>query len=106
MAMDGSIFSQSSYSNNKHPIFNHSALGFSYENGRIDVSVHPFTGGSHPTDVRITTRYSDYWSESISGTVHEVSFGVLGWEVVVDGRAWKWMCDRVCRVGVLDFVNE
>lgn len=49
-----------------------SALGFDYEKGRIDVSVHPFTGGSHPTDVRITTRYSDNWSESVSGTVHEV----------------------------------
>ncbi len=50
----------------------HSALGFDYEKGRIDVSVHPFTGGSHPTDVRITTRYSQNWSESVSGTVHEV----------------------------------
>jgi hypothetical protein len=41
--------------------------------GRLDVSVHPFTGGSHPTDVRITTRYSsDLWLQGVSGTVHEV----------------------------------
>lgn len=41
--------------------------------GRLDVSVHPFTGGSHPTDVRITTRYSpENWLEGIGGTVHEV----------------------------------
>lgn len=33
------------------------AIGFDFEKGRLDVSVHPFTGGSHPTDVRITTRY-------------------------------------------------
>jgi Zn-dependent M32 family carboxypeptidase len=52
--------------------YTHSALGFDYDKGRIDVSVHPFTGGSHPTDVRITTRYSENWSESVSGTVHEV----------------------------------
>lgn len=49
------------------------ALGFDYSLGRIDTSVHPFTGGSHPTDVRITTRYSeDKWIEGVSATVHEV----------------------------------
>lgn len=32
-------------------------LGFNLENGRLDVSVHPFTGGTHPTDVRMTTRF-------------------------------------------------
>lgn len=49
------------------------AIGFDFDKGRLDVSVHPFTGGSHPTDVRITTRYSsDQWVEGISGTIHEV----------------------------------
>jgi len=33
-------------------------IGFDFDRGRMDVSVHPFTGGSHPSDVRITTRYS------------------------------------------------
>lgn len=38
----------------------------------MDVSVHPFTGGSHPTDVRITSRYSeDNWIEGMAGTIHE-----------------------------------
>ena len=32
-------------------------LGFNLEHGRLDVSVHPFTGGTHPTDVRMTTRF-------------------------------------------------
>jgi carboxypeptidase Taq len=32
------------------------ALGFSFEQGRLDESDHPFTGGS-PGDVRITTRF-------------------------------------------------
>ena len=37
------------------------------------MSTHPFTGGPHPTDVRITTRYSsDNWLEGMAGTVHEV----------------------------------
>jgi carboxypeptidase Taq len=49
------------------------AMGFDFNQGRLDVSVHPFTGGPHPTDVRITTRYSkDNWLDGISGTVHEV----------------------------------
>ena len=48
------------------------AIGFDFERGRMDVSVHPFTGGSHPSDVRITTRYSeDNWIEGIAGTIHE-----------------------------------
>lgn len=31
-------------------------LGFDMNKGRLDVSVHPFTGGPSPSDVRITTR--------------------------------------------------
>mmetsp|Transcript_8164 Transcript_8164/g.19886 ORF Transcript_8164/g.19886 Transcript_8164/m.19886 type:complete len:574 (+) Transcript_8164:16-1737(+) len=48
------------------------AIGFDFKLGRMDVSVHPFTGGSHPTDVRITTRYSEEnWIEGVAGTIHE-----------------------------------
>eukprot|EP00611_Tribonema_gayanum_P022629 TRINITY_DN4582_c0_g1_i1.p1 TRINITY_DN4582_c0_g1~~TRINITY_DN4582_c0_g1_i1.p1 ORF type:complete len:607 (-),score=157.70 TRINITY_DN4582_c0_g1_i1:343-1935(-) len=47
-------------------------LGFNLDHGRLDVSPHPFTSGFHPTDVRITTRYSENWIEGIAGTVHEV----------------------------------
>lgn len=37
-----------------------------------DVSVHPFTGGAGPGDVRITTRYSTKSPfEGIMGTIHE-----------------------------------
>jgi len=49
------------------------AIGFDMSSGRLDVSTHPFTGGPHPTDVRITTRYStDNWKDGVTGTVHEV----------------------------------
>lgn len=34
------------------------AIGFNFDNGRLDVSHHPFCGGV-PRDVRITTRYQD-----------------------------------------------
>ncbi len=47
-------------------------MGFCLNTGRMDVSVHPFTGGSHPTDVRITTRFKeDDLLEGLTGTVHE-----------------------------------
>ena len=48
-------------------------MGFDLARGRIDVSAHPFTGGSHASDVRITTRYSaTNWLEGLAGAVHEV----------------------------------
>ncbi len=47
------------------------ALGFSFEQGRLDESDHPFTGGA-PGDVRITTRFAP--QDVLSGVmavVHE-----------------------------------
>ena len=38
----------------------------------MDVSVHPFTGGSHPSDVRMTTRFKlNDISEGLTGAIHE-----------------------------------
>jgi regulation of enolase protein 1 (concanavalin A-like superfamily) len=49
------------------------------------VSTHPFTGGPHPTDVRITTRYSsDNWLEGMAGTVHEVGHALYERVTVFD----------------------
>jgi carboxypeptidase Taq len=48
------------------------ALGFDTTKGRLDVSVHPFTGGSHPTDVRMTTRFKEQdLTEGLTGAIHE-----------------------------------
>lgn len=47
-------------------------MGFDTEHGRLDVSVHPFTGGAHPTDVRMTTRFKAHdLTEGLTGAVHE-----------------------------------
>lgn len=47
-------------------------LGFDTNNGRLDVSVHPFTGGAHPTDVRMTTRFKEHdLTEGLTGAIHE-----------------------------------
>ncbi len=52
-------------------------IGFAFDKGRMDVSVHPFCGGSHPTDVRITTRYrSDNFVESLYAVIHETGHGL------------------------------
>jgi carboxypeptidase Taq len=47
-------------------------LGYDFEHGRVDVSVHPVTFGLHPDDARITTRYKkEDITEGITGAVHE-----------------------------------
>jgi carboxypeptidase Taq len=52
-------------------------LGFDLDAGRQDRSVHPFTGGTHPTDVRLTTRISeDNLSAAVFGTIHECGHGL------------------------------
>jgi carboxypeptidase Taq len=46
-------------------------LGFDLHHGRIDVSAHPFTGGT-ADDVRITTRYDEKdFARSLMGMLHE-----------------------------------
>ncbi|MEM7427746.1 MAG: carboxypeptidase M32, partial [Pseudomonadota bacterium] len=46
-------------------------LGFDFAHGRLDVSHHPFSGGT-PDDSRITTRYDDGdFTLSLMGVIHE-----------------------------------
>ncbi len=52
-------------------------IGFDFDMGRMDVSVHPFCGGGHPTDVRITTRYrSESFIDSLFAVIHESGHGI------------------------------
>lgn len=53
------------------------ALGFRMEDGRLDTSVHPFTVGVNPHDVRLTTHsYADDLLGSLTGTIHECGHGL------------------------------
>lgn len=46
-------------------------IGFDFNHGRLDTSLHPFCGGT-PDDVRITTRYNeDQFADAMMGVVHE-----------------------------------
>ncbi len=46
-------------------------IGFDFDKGRLDVSSHPFSGGT-PDDVRITTRYNEKdYTDSLMSVFHE-----------------------------------
>jgi carboxypeptidase Taq len=47
------------------------SVGFDFNHGRLDVSAHPFCGGS-AEDVRLTTRYEDAdFTQAFMGVLHE-----------------------------------
>src|SRR3954469_12827429 len=52
-------------------------MGFDLEAGRQDKSIHPFTGGTHPRDVRLTTRlHPENPFPGLFGTIHEGGHGL------------------------------
>ncbi|MDQ0245326.1 carboxypeptidase Taq [Bacillus fengqiuensis] len=47
-------------------------LGYDFQAGRLDETVHPFATGLNPGDVRITTKYDESdFRTAIFGTIHE-----------------------------------
>ncbi|MDI1284850.1 MAG: carboxypeptidase M32 [Reyranella sp.] len=61
-------------------------IGFDFHHGRLDVSAHPFTGGT-ADDVRITTRYDEAdFARSLMGVLHETGHGL--YEAGLP-RAWR-----------------
>lgn len=47
-------------------------MGYDFQAGRLDETVHPFATGLNPGDVRITTRYhKNDWRTAVFGTIHE-----------------------------------
>jgi carboxypeptidase Taq len=52
-------------------------MGFDFDRGRIDISVHPFCSGTNPGDVRITTRFrEDGFADALTATMHESGHGL------------------------------
>jgi carboxypeptidase Taq len=52
-------------------------IGFDFEAGRLDESTHPFCGGTHCRDVRMTTRFhEDNVNDAIGSTMHESGHGI------------------------------
>jgi len=68
-------------------------IGFDFARGRLDVSAHPFCGGT-PDDVRITTRYDeDDFARALMGVLHETGHALYQrglpaeWRLQPVGRA-------------------
>lgn len=52
-------------------------LGYDFQRGRLDTTVHPFEVSFTRNDVRITTRYNrNYLPASVFGTAHETGHGL------------------------------
>jgi carboxypeptidase Taq len=52
-------------------------LGYDFERGRLDLTVHPFTSGNSFRDARITTRFQDdYPVSTILSSVHEAGHAI------------------------------
>ena len=61
-------------------------LGFDFNRGRLDVSLHPFCGGA-TNDVRLTTRYDEAdFAQSLMGVLHET-----GHALYEQGRPTAWL---------------
>ncbi|MDR3438408.1 carboxypeptidase M32 [Telmatospirillum sp.] len=68
-------------------------LGFDFDHGRLDVSQHPFCGGT-PDDIRITTRYDENdFIKSLLSVLHETGHALYerglppAWRTQPVGRA-------------------
>ncbi len=69
MSADGDYPTETQIALNKEML---TTLGFDFEAGRLDQSMHPFSTGT-AGDSRITTRYdSGHFLEALAGTAHEV----------------------------------
>ncbi len=61
-------------------------LGFDFTRGRLDVSLHPFCGGT-PDDLRITTRYdTDDFTSALMGVLHETGHALYEKQLPEDWR--------------------
>jgi carboxypeptidase Taq len=64
-------------------------MGYTYDRGRLDVSVHPFTTTLGGDDVRLTTRYQkDFFKTGLFGIIHECGHGLyeLGFDENIKGN--------------------
>jgi carboxypeptidase Taq len=61
-------------------------LGFDFEHGRLDTSLHPFCGGT-PDDVRITTRYDEnQFVFALMGIIHETGHALYERQLPLEWR--------------------
>lgn len=62
------------------------AVGFDFDHGRLDISHHPFCGGT-ADDVRLTTRYNEAdFTSAIMGVLHETGHAMYELGLPADWR--------------------
>lgn len=75
-------FLQGTWSHEKQLEFGKKVLedmGYDFNRGRLDLSTHPFSSGSHPSDNRITTRFHDTsLINCVSVILHEGGHALYG----------------------------
>ncbi|MGM7683642.1 carboxypeptidase M32 [Cytobacillus sp. Hm23] len=60
-------------------------LGYDFEAGRLDETVHPFATGLNPGDVRITTKYDEKdFRTAVFGTIHECGHALYEQNISTD----------------------
>jgi carboxypeptidase Taq len=75
------------------------AMGLDPRTSRLDRSAHPFCIGLAPTDVRITTRYSETWlPQALYGVMHESGHAL--YEQGLDVRHFGTPLSEAASVGV------
>ncbi|KKI85261.1 carboxypeptidase M32 [Shouchella clausii] len=53
-----------------HAVLKH--IGYDFDKGRLNETVHPFAIGINPNDVRVTTKYNEHdFRVALLGTIHE-----------------------------------
>ncbi|MBO8163221.1 MAG: carboxypeptidase M32 [Brevibacillus sp.] len=68
-------------------------IGYDFEAGRLDKSVHPFAISIAPTDVRITTRYDqNHFNVALFGCIHEAGHAIYEQNISLD-LLWTPLCD-------------
>ncbi len=74
-------------------------IGFRFEDGRLDVSAHPFCSGLGPGDCRMTTRFHDNnVMDALSSTMHESGHGI--YEQNLPKEAFGTPCGSAVSLGI------
>jgi carboxypeptidase Taq len=75
------------------------AIGFDFQAGRLDTTVHPFCSGIGPGDCRLTTRYHPReLNQGLFGILHESGHGI--YEQGLDPKHFGTPAGSACSLGI------
>lgn len=75
------------------------AIGFDFQAGRLDTTVHPFCSGIGPGDCRLTTRYHPReLNQGLFGILHEAGHGI--YEQGLDPEQFGTPAGNACSLGI------